>query len=64
MLDLEDAVAPADKERANEQITAAQREHNWSGCSVSLRINGLDTHRATATSSTWSSRPAGASTPC
>jgi malyl-CoA/(S)-citramalyl-CoA lyase len=33
-----------DKEPAREQITAALREHDWSGCSVSLRINGLDTH--------------------
>jgi malyl-CoA/(S)-citramalyl-CoA lyase len=44
MLGLEDAVAPADKERAHEQITAAQREDDWSSWSVSLRINGLDTH--------------------
>ena len=44
MLDLEDAVAPDDKERAREQVIAALRELDWSGCSVSLRINGLDTH--------------------
>jgi malyl-CoA/(S)-citramalyl-CoA lyase len=44
MLDLEDAVAPDDKERAREQVIAALLEHDWSGCSVSLRINGLDTH--------------------
>src|SRR5512132_1713915 len=44
MLDLEDAVAPDDKERAREQVIAALREQDWSACSVSLRINGLDTH--------------------
>jgi malyl-CoA/(S)-citramalyl-CoA lyase len=44
MLDLEDAVAPDDKERAREQVIAALLEQDWSGCSVSLRINGLDTH--------------------
>ena len=44
MLDLEDAVAPADKERARTNIIDALREQDWSNCSVSLRINGLDTH--------------------
>src|SRR5215204_2006444 len=44
MLDLEDAVAPDDKQRAREQVIEALRELGWSGCSVSLRINGLDTH--------------------
>jgi malyl-CoA/(S)-citramalyl-CoA lyase len=44
MLDLEDAVAPADKERARTNIIDALREQDWSRCSVSLRINGLDTH--------------------
>ena len=44
MLDLEDAVAPDDKERAREQVIGALHELDWSGCSVSLRINGLDTH--------------------
>ena len=44
MLDLEDAVAPDDKEQARENVIAALRELDWSGCSVSLRINGLDTH--------------------
>src|SRR5918998_1580392 len=44
MLDLEDAVAPDDKERAREQVIAALRDHDWSGCAISLRINGLDTH--------------------
>src|SRR3954467_6721163 len=44
MLDLEDAVAPADKPQARRNIIDALNEHDWSGCSVSLRINGLDTH--------------------
>jgi malyl-CoA/(S)-citramalyl-CoA lyase len=44
MLDLEDAVAPDDKPQARENVIAALRELDWSGCSVSLRINGLDTH--------------------
>jgi hypothetical protein len=36
---------PHDKERARAQIIVALREQEWSSCSVSLRINGLDTHR-------------------
>jgi malyl-CoA/(S)-citramalyl-CoA lyase len=44
MLDLEDAVAPDDKPQARENVIGALRELDWSGCSVSLRINGLDTH--------------------
>jgi malyl-CoA/(S)-citramalyl-CoA lyase len=44
MLDLEDAVAPADKPQARRNVIAALREQDWTGCSVSLRINGLDTH--------------------
>jgi malyl-CoA/(S)-citramalyl-CoA lyase len=44
MLDLEDAVAPADKPQARLNIVDALREQDWSDCSVSLRINGLDTH--------------------
>ena len=44
MLDLEDAVAPDDKVRARENVIAALQELDWSRCSVSLRINGLDTH--------------------
>jgi len=44
MLDLEDAVAPDDKPEARENAIAALRELDWSGCSVTLRINGLDTH--------------------
>jgi malyl-CoA/(S)-citramalyl-CoA lyase len=44
MLDLEDAVAPDDKEQARVNIIEALQELDWSRCSVSLRINGLDTH--------------------
>ncbi|MGN6379728.1 MAG: HpcH/HpaI aldolase/citrate lyase family protein [Gaiellales bacterium] len=43
-LDLEDAVSPDDKEQARENVIAALNELDWSGCSVSVRINGLDTH--------------------
>ena len=44
MLDLEDAVAPDDKEQARVNIIDALREQDWSKTAVSLRINGLDTH--------------------
>jgi malyl-CoA/(S)-citramalyl-CoA lyase len=44
MLDLEDAVAPDDKEQARINLIDALREQDWSHCSVSVRINGLDTH--------------------
>ena len=43
-LDLEDAVAPDDKERARANVIEALGAHDWSGCAVSVRINGLDTH--------------------
>jgi malyl-CoA/(S)-citramalyl-CoA lyase len=43
MLDLEDAVAPDDKDQARVNIIEALSEQDWSRCSVSLRINGLDT---------------------
>ena len=43
MLDLEDAVAPDDKEQARVNIVQALQEQDFRGCSVSLRINGLDT---------------------
>jgi malyl-CoA/(S)-citramalyl-CoA lyase len=46
MLDLEDAVAPDDKEQARRNIIDALREQDWSHSAVSLRINGLDTHYA------------------
>jgi malyl-CoA/(S)-citramalyl-CoA lyase len=43
-LDLEDAVAPDDKEQARANVIAALLEQDWSLCAVSVRINGLDTH--------------------
>jgi malyl-CoA/(S)-citramalyl-CoA lyase len=43
-LDLEDAVAPDDKERARGNVIEALSAHDWSRCAVSVRINGLDTH--------------------
>ena len=43
-LDLEDAVAPDDKVDARELAIAALLDLDWSGCSVAVRINGLDTH--------------------
>jgi malyl-CoA/(S)-citramalyl-CoA lyase len=39
-----DAVAPDDKERARANVIDALRDLDWSRCSVSVRINGLDTH--------------------
>lgn len=43
-LDLEDAVAPDDKEKARKNIIQALNDMDWSHKTVSLRINGLDTH--------------------
>jgi len=45
-LDLEDAVAPADKEQARKQVVAALLEYDWRerGKTVSVRVNGIDTH--------------------
>jgi malyl-CoA/(S)-citramalyl-CoA lyase len=43
-LDLEDAVAPDDKEAARGNVIEALRAHDWSASAVSVRINGLDTH--------------------
>ncbi|HXV30053.1 MAG TPA: CoA ester lyase [Sinorhizobium sp.] len=43
-LDLEDAVAPDDKERARKNVIAAINDIDWSGHAISVRINGLDTH--------------------
>jgi malyl-CoA/(S)-citramalyl-CoA lyase len=43
-LDLEDAVAPDDKDRARVAAIDALGAGDWSGCAVSVRINGLDTH--------------------
>ena len=43
-LDLEDAVAPDDKDQARKNVIEALNDLDWSNCSVSIRINGLDTH--------------------
>jgi len=45
-LDLEDAVAPADKEQARRNVIQALLDLDWRGQSktVSVRINGIDTH--------------------
>ena len=43
-LDLEDAVAPDDKEQARANVIEALGAHDWSGTAASVRINGLDTH--------------------
>ncbi len=45
-LDLEDAVAPDDKAQARTNVIAALRDLDWRGAgkTISVRINGLDTH--------------------
>jgi len=45
-LDIEDAVAPPDKEQARKNIIEALNDIDWRGAgkTVSVRINGLDTH--------------------
>src|SRR5213593_2246016 len=45
-LDLEDAVAPADKEQARHNVIAALLEFDWRarGKTVCVRLNGIDTH--------------------
>ena len=43
-LDLEDAVAPDDKESARKNVIAALNDIDWTGKVMSVRINGLDTH--------------------
>lgn len=43
-LDCEDAVIPDDKPQARKNIIAALNELDWRGKTVSVRINGLDTH--------------------
>jgi len=42
-LDLEDAVAPADKRKARDNVVAALNEVDFRGKIVTVRINGLDT---------------------
>lgn len=43
-LDLEDAVAPDDKTQARKNIIQAIGDIDWGNKSLSVRINGLDTH--------------------
>ena len=45
-LDLEDAVAPGDKEQARVNVIQALQDLDWRGVgkTISVRINGLDTH--------------------
>lgn len=43
-LDLEDAVAPDDKPQARKNIIQALHDVNWGNKTMSVRINGLDTH--------------------
>jgi len=43
-LDLEDAVAPDEKPQARKNIIRALNEVDWGTKSMSIRINGLDTH--------------------
>ncbi len=42
-LDLEDSVAPADKDQARANVIAATHEVDWGRKTLSVRINGLDT---------------------
>jgi len=45
-LDLEDAVAPGDKEAARRNVIQALNDLDWRGAAktVSVRVNGIDTH--------------------
>ena len=43
-LDLEDAVAPDEKEQARRNVIEAINDIDWGSKTLSLRINGLDTH--------------------
>ena len=43
-LDVEDAVAPDDKEQARKNIIQALNEIDWGNKTMMVRINGLDTH--------------------
>ena len=43
-LDCEDAVIPDDKPQARKNIIQALNEVDWQGKTMSVRINGLDTH--------------------
>ena len=43
-LDLEDAVAPDDKVQARKNIIEGLNDIDWNSKTMSVRINGLDTH--------------------
>jgi len=45
-LDLEDAVAPADKEQARVNVIQALNRYDWraAGKTICVRVNGIDTH--------------------
>src|SRR5262249_46223173 len=43
-LDLEDAVAPDDKSQARKNVIGAINDIEWGNKTLSVRINGLDTH--------------------
>ncbi len=43
-LDLEDAVAPGDKDKARDNVVQALNDIDWKGKIVTCRINGLDTN--------------------
>ncbi len=43
-LDVEDAVAPDDKEQARKNIIAGLNDVDWGNKTMMIRINGLDTH--------------------
>lgn len=45
-LDLEDAVAPADKEQARKNVIEAINDLDWKGAgkTICVRLNGIDTH--------------------
>ncbi|QEW22040.1 Malyl-CoA lyase [Marinibacterium anthonyi] len=43
-LDLEDAVAPDEKEQARRNVITALNDMDWGPKTMSIRINGLDTH--------------------
>ena len=45
-LDLEDAVAPDAKPQARKNLIQALNDIDWKGKTLSMRINGLDTHYA------------------
>lgn len=45
-LDLEDSVAPAEKQPSRAKIVQALKELDWTGKTVCVRINGLDTNLA------------------